>query len=322
MKRTLALAIAALLAVAAPARAQAPAPTKVMFGWGPFPDVPAIAEAQQHGLWQQQNLAVSIVPFATGRDAFEALIGGQLDFAVMAEFPAVTGTMRNLDFAIPAVLSEYRSFRVIGRGAPIPNLQALAGRRIAMPLGTNVHFIIADALEKAGVKAELVNVAPPDMLAALTRGDVDAIATFPGAYGAVRKALGAGYQELKLPGYASSFILVASPRAAAAPELVHRVLAALVAGEALTFKDPAEAQAATAAYVNKAVPLTAIEATWGDYDHHVQLDPATLDLMVREGTWLRAEGFVKTGTPSVALFQKMFLPAPLRSLDPSAVTLR
>ncbi len=283
--------------------------------------MPAIAEAQQKGLWQQQNLAVKIIPFATGRDAFEALIGGQLDFAVMAEFPAVTGTMCNLKFAIPAVLAEYKSFRLISKGAPVTGLRQFEGKRIAMPLGTNVHFIIADSLKAQGVKAELVNLASPDMVAALLRGDVDAIATFPGAYGGVKKALGAQYQELALPGYASSFILVASEKAAADADLVHRVLAALVAGEALTFQDAAAAQATSAAYVNKAVPLEAIAASWADYDHHVQLDAATLDLMVREGKWLRAEGFVKQGTPSVALFAGMFMPAPLRSLSPGSVTL-
>ena len=317
MKRLLTFACAAVLGVIASAQAQTP----VALGWGPFPDVPAIAEAQQKDLWKAQDLAVKIIPFATGRDAFEALIGGQLDFAIMAEFPAVTGTMRNLNFAIPAVVAEYKSFRLIGKGVPMTGLAQFAGKKIAMPLGTNVHFIIADALKAQGVKAELVNVAPPDMVPALVRGDVDAIMTFPGAYGGVKKALGANYQELMLPGYASSFILVASAKAAADEALVHRVLAALVAGEAMVFKDPAEAQATTAAFVNKAVPLEAIAATWPDYDHHIRLDRETLDLMVREGVWLRAEGFVKQGTPTTDLFARMFMPAPLRSLSPANVTL-
>jgi NitT/TauT family transport system substrate-binding protein len=318
MKTIIAVAFAVLLVLAPQARAQ----TAVVFGWGPFPDVPAIAEAQQNDLWKAQNLAVKIIPFATGRDAFEALIGGQLDFAIMAEFPAVTGTMRNLKFAIPAVLAEYKSFRLIVKSdTPITGLAQLAGKKIAMPLGTNVHFIIADALKAQGVKAELVNVAPPDMGPALVRGDVDAAATFPSAYPGLKKTLGAKYQEIKLAGYSSSFILVASEKAAADPALVQRVLAALVQGDALVFKDETAAQAVTAAYVNKAVSPEAIAAAWPDYDHHVRLDQETLDLMVREGTWLRAEGFVKQGTPSVELFRKMFMPGPLKALSPDSVTI-
>ena len=43
--------------------------------------------------------------------------------------------------------------------------------------------------------------------------------------------------------------------------------------------------------------------------------------MVREGAWLRAEGFVKQGTPTVELFGRMFMPAPLKALAPASVTL-
>ncbi len=325
MKQRIAAVAALLVAFVAQAQvqAQAQAPTPVTIGWGRFPDVPAIAEAEQKSLWTQQNLQVQIVNFATGRDSFEALIGGQLDFAIMAEFPAVVGAMRNAKFEIPAVLAEYHSFRLIARGtAPITSPQQLAGKKIAIPLGTNIHFITAEALKAKGVAAELVNVAPPDMLPALTRGDVDAISTFPGSYESAKRALGDKYQEIPLPGFASSYVLVASAKMASNPDLVRRVLAALSKGDDMALKDAADGQQTVAAYVGRAVGLDAIRAAWPDYDFHIRLDRATLDLMVREGSWLREQGYVKQGTPSVELYRTFFMPGPLQGLDPAAVDLK
>lgn len=321
MQRRPFLALAAALAAPAlPAFAQEPTP--VTIGWGPFPDVPQIAQAADKKLWAADRLDVKIIPFTTGRAGFEALIGGQLDYVVMAEFPAVSGVMRNLKFSVVAVLSEYRAFRIITKGdKPPADLKAFAGRKIAIPLGTNIHFIVSDALDAQGVHAELVNVPPPDMVPALARGDVDAIMTFPSGYQNARKALGAHYQELRLPGYSSSFILAASEKASAHPALTKRVLETLLKGEELLKKNPSETQEATARFVGGAVPLDNIRAAWNEYEYRVQLDAGTLDLMVREGKWLKAKGLVKEGDPTPALYRKWFAPGPLNSLDPARVTL-
>lgn len=303
-------------------RALAQDPTPVSIGWGAYPDVPQIAQAVDKKLWAAEKLDVKIVPFASGRAGFEALIGGQLDYAVMAEFPAVAGVMRNLKFSVVAVLSQYRSFRVIAKGdQPLTDLKALAGKKIAMPLGTNVHYIIASALAAAGVQAELVNVPPPEMIPALARGDVDAIVPFPNAYPTAQRLLGAQYRELRLPGHASSFILAASEKASANPAQTRRVLAALLKGEERVHRDTAEAQATTARFVGPALPADAIKAAWGDYEFRIKLDPATLDVMVKEGQWLKARGLVKEGEPSTALYRRWIDAAPLQALDPSRVTL-
>lgn len=320
MKRFFARCAAPLMLMAGSSFAQDTTP--VTIGWGAFPDVPQIAQAVDKKLWAADKLDVKIVPFASGRAGFEALIGGQLDYVVMAEFPAVSGVMRNLKFSVVAVLAQFRSYRLIAKGdKPLADLKALAGKKIAIPLGTNVHFIVADALDAQGVKAELVNVPPPEMLSALSRGDVDAIMTFPGGYQNARRTLGASYQELRLPGYASSFILAASEKASAKPELTQRVLAALVKGDELVARQPAESQEATSRYVGGVVPVEAVRAAWGDYEFRVKLDQGTLDLMVKEGRWLKAKGLVKEGDPSAALYRKWFAPEALRSLDPARVQL-
>lgn len=295
--------------------------TTVTIGWGAYPDVPQIAQAADKKLWAAEKLDAKIIPFSSGRAGFEALIGGQVDYAVMAEFPAVSGVMRGLKFSVVGVLSQYKAFRLIAKGDKPMDLKSLAGKKVAVPVGTNVHFIVVEAMEKLGVKAEFINVPPPEMAAALARGDVDAIMTFPNGYGNAKKVLGAQYQEINLPEYASSFVLAASEKASANPALTKRVLATLIKGEEFVARNAAESQDVTARFVGGATTVDAVRAAWPEYEFRIKLDAGTLDLMVREGKWLKAHGLVKEGEPTTALYRKAFAPEVLRSLDAKRVTL-
>jgi NitT/TauT family transport system substrate-binding protein len=298
-------------------------PTPVVIGWGPSPDVPQIAQAFDKNLWKEQNVEPKMVPFATGRESFEALIGGGLDLAIMAEFPPVSGALRNLKFSIVAAVSKYDGMRVIAKSAtPITDLKQLAGKKVATPIGTNVHFAVADALKTADVKVELVNVGPSDIVPALIRGDVDAASMFPSGYLGAKKALGAQYQEVGLPNVNQIFILVASEKFASSnPDAIKRVLATLLKGEELVVNNPKDSQEATARYVKNAVPLDNIRTAWPDYTFKITLDNATLDLMTREGRWIREMGFVKEGEPSRQFYKGFVLKEPLTSIAPDRVSL-
>lgn len=320
-RRTL-LGAFALSVASASAGAFAQDFTTVRIGWGAFPDVPQFAVAADRNLWAAQRLDATIVPFASGRAGFEAMIAGQVDYAVMAEFPAVSGVMRGLKFSIVAVLSQYKAFRVITKGDKAMDLKSLAGKKIAVPVGTNVHFVIADAMQSAGVKAEFINVPPPEMAAALARGDVNAIMTFPNGYASARRALGAQYQEIRLSEQASSFVLAASQKAAANPALTRRVLATLLRGEEFITSFPAQAQEATAAFVGPGTTVDAVRDSWPAYEYRIKLDTATLDLMVRQGQWLKYNGLVRDGEPTRALYRTAFAPEALRSMDARRVTLQ
>ena len=68
--------------------------TAVTIGGGPYLDIPQLSVAMDQDLWAVNELEAEVIAFRTGRSAFEALLGGQLDFAFMAEFPAVIGAMQ------------------------------------------------------------------------------------------------------------------------------------------------------------------------------------------------------------------------------------
>jgi NitT/TauT family transport system substrate-binding protein len=141
---------------------------KVTVGGGPVAEVPQFIVASDRKLWDSRGLNVVVTPFATGRESFEALIGGQLDLAIMAEFPAVVGAMRDQKFAVVGVLSRYVSNRIIAKSDKPMSIADLAGKPVGVTIGTNTHFMLDEAVRKAGIKIETVNVGPPRRFRAFT----------------------------------------------------------------------------------------------------------------------------------------------------------
>lgn len=296
----------------------------VVVGWGPYADVPQISVAVDKNLWKDEGLDVKVVPFNSGRESFEALIGGQLDLAIVAEFPAVIGAMRNQKFAILSVLSRYRANRIIGTDkAGLKSVRDLAGRKVGTTVGTNVHFMLDQALKAAGVTAEIVNVAPPDIVPALVRGDIEAATMFPNFYAASKRALGDRYRDIGVKEYSTTFVLIASPEILEKrPDVVAKFLTAMLKGEAMVASNPAESQEAVARVVGKALSLDVIKAGWPDYEFRIKLDRGLLELLVKEGEWIRDRGMIKNVDPTEALFRSYLREGPLKSVANDRVQLQ
>ncbi|MDU7524359.1 MAG: hypothetical protein E7K72_23820, partial [Roseomonas mucosa] len=84
------------------ARAQSPRPVRI--GGGLSVEAPQFALAQERDLFGAAGLAPAVTNFPTGREAFEALIGGQVDLAMMAELPVVVGALRAQKFGVVGTL--------------------------------------------------------------------------------------------------------------------------------------------------------------------------------------------------------------------------
>jgi ABC-type nitrate/sulfonate/bicarbonate transport system substrate-binding protein len=310
----------ALLASARPAGA-ADLGTATL-SWQPGTDTPQVAQAVDKGLWTKLGLTVKTSSTATGREAFEALIGGGVDYALMAELPPVIGAMQNQKFKVIATLSRYNGLRVVAT-MPLDSLKVLQGKKVGTPLGTNVAFQEFETLQGAGVTATLVNVAPPDIVPALSRGDIDAAFMCPQAYPLAKKVLGEKYNEKRTPGYASTFVLVATTdELTKHPERAKALLAGLLQGDALVAKDPAESAAVVSKAMGGLTPAPAIQALWADYKFAIVLDPALISLFEREGNWLHDAGVIKGPAPTPGLFASTIDPSFLRSLAPRNVTIK
>jgi sulfonate transport system substrate-binding protein len=122
---------------------------------------------------------VSWTEFPSGPPLLEALNVGALDFGVTGETPpifaqAAGAPLVYLAYDPPAPQGEAI---LVAKDSALKSVGDLKGKKVALNKGSNVHYLLVKALEKAGLKytdIQPVFLAPSDALAAFSRGSVDA----------------------------------------------------------------------------------------------------------------------------------------------------
>ncbi|MDO9404430.1 MAG: aliphatic sulfonate ABC transporter substrate-binding protein [Polaromonas sp.] len=117
--------------------------------------------------------------FPSGPPALEALNVGAIDIAMGGESTPIFAQAAGADLVY--IGNEPASPRgeaiLVPRGSALRSVKDLAGKRIALTKGSNVHYLLVRALEDSGVSyAEVkpVFLAPADARAAFQSGAVDA----------------------------------------------------------------------------------------------------------------------------------------------------
>ncbi len=134
--------------------------------------------------------------FPSGPPLLEALNVGAIDFGNTGEAPpifaqAAGAPIQYVAFEPPAPKGEAI---LVPRGSKLTSVADLRGKKVALNKGSNVHYLLVKALEKAGVKyseIEAVFLAPADARAAFERGAVDAWVIWDPFQAAAEAATGA-----------------------------------------------------------------------------------------------------------------------------------
>ena len=166
--------------------------------WVVDPSWAQVPVANDLGYFKQHGVNVKIVPFPTGAAALEALAGGAVDVANGGDVPTSAAALKNPHlrvFADGAIWPEGRF--VARRSAGINSIADLAGRKIAVPLGSSAHYFASRFLTEANVKADLVQTGPAEIVTAISNHNVDAIAVFQPALAKAVAALGSDAIELQ-----------------------------------------------------------------------------------------------------------------------------
>lgn len=163
----------------------AKAPKEVLnVSYNPMPlNVPSIV-AKCKGLLEKEleplGVKVSYKSFLAGYQMTEAMAAGELDIApVMGGTSTITSAAGGRDIRIVGAYgSSPAGFGVaVKADSPISTVTQLLGKRIALPVGTEVHYLLAKMLEQEGKSLRdvtVVNMLIPDAVNALLAGHVDA----------------------------------------------------------------------------------------------------------------------------------------------------
>ena len=180
------------------------------------------------------------IEFPAGPQMLEALNAGSIDFGSTGAPPPVFGQAAGIDLlyvaAEPAPVNSEAIF--VPKDSAAHTVADLKGKKVAFQKGSGSHFLLASALQKAGLKLsdiKPVYLSPSDARAAFVSGGIDAWVVWDPYFASAQKS----YQVRVLSDYtglpqANGFYLASRKFAAQSP----KVLSALLEQVALTGTAP------------------------------------------------------------------------------------
>jgi taurine transport system substrate-binding protein len=120
--------------------------------------------------------SIEFYKFSSGTEVINAMASGSIDISLNGSSPTAAGYSRGVDLQVVYVYDNINDAEALVVNDKITAPQDMIGKTIAVPFGSTTHFHMMFALEQFGLDAKKVNVidmSPPDMVAAWTRGDID-----------------------------------------------------------------------------------------------------------------------------------------------------
>jgi sulfonate transport system substrate-binding protein len=219
-----------------------------------------------------QGVDVKWTEFPAGPVLLEGLNVGSIDFGTVGEAPPIFAQAAGADLVYvanepPAPLSEAI---LVPKDSTLRSVADLKGKKVALNKGSNVHYLLVKALEKAGLDykdVQKVFLPPSDARAAFERGSVDAWVIWDPFLAAAEKQLGARILT-DGRGLVSNhqFFLASRPYAEKNPAVIKAVLEELVKVDEWAGRNLKEAAAILSTQVgleSAIVELAASRYTYG-----------------------------------------------------------
>lgn len=141
---------------------------------------PESAVLVQKNYFSGIGVEVNAVTYSAGTDINNAVVSGDVDVASFGSSPIALGIANGIDYKavfVPYVQGGNIEALVVKKDLGISVVADLKGKTIAAPFGTTSHYALLNALKLAGLSADdvtLLDMGGQDIVAAWTRGDIDA----------------------------------------------------------------------------------------------------------------------------------------------------
>ena len=153
-----------------------------------------------HGTLEQRlrtlGVQVKWLEFTAGPQLLEGLNVGSIDFGYVGEVPPIfaLAACANLVYTAYELPTPEAEGILVSKESPMAKIEDLKGKKVAFNKGSDVHWLVVSALQKAGLKytdIQPVYLTPADARAAFQRGAVDAWAIWDPFFVAAQKQIDA-----------------------------------------------------------------------------------------------------------------------------------
>lgn len=153
--------------------------------------------AHEEGIFKKNGLDVELVHIPSTSRAIQTMLAGEIAFSPLDVLNSVEANLRGADVVLLAGVTNRLIFSLMAR-PEIKRASDLKGKRIGITrIGSSTHTASLFALNEAGLKPGEYQILPlmevPNILAALTAGQIDAGIVSPPTNSRARKA---GFNEL------------------------------------------------------------------------------------------------------------------------------
>lgn len=151
-------------------------PAKIRIGYQVYSGSELLAKGL--GLAKQAfpNSEVEYLRFDAGRDVNTALAAKGVDFGVLGSTAAAVGISSNIPYEIFYLYDLIGTAEALVVKKDIKTIADLRGKKIAVPSSSTSHYSLLSLLKLEGINQNeltVLDMVPPDMLAAWQRGDID-----------------------------------------------------------------------------------------------------------------------------------------------------
>jgi taurine transport system substrate-binding protein len=120
--------------------------------------------------------SIEFVKFNSGTEVINAMASGSIDISLNGSSPTAAGFSRGVDLQVVYIYDNINDAEALVVDDSITAPQDMRGKTIAVPFGSTTHFHMMFALDQFGMTAKevkVIDMSPPDMVAAWERGDIN-----------------------------------------------------------------------------------------------------------------------------------------------------
>ena len=120
--------------------------------------------------------SIEFVKFSSGTEVINAMASGSIDISLNGSSPSAAGYSRGVDLQVIYIYDNINDAEALVVDDSITAPQDLRGKTIAVPFGSTTHFHMMFALEQFNIDPKdlkVLDMSPPDMVAAWERGDIN-----------------------------------------------------------------------------------------------------------------------------------------------------